>query len=253
MLEQDSKISLNFADSVSYDRRIRRFVPYYDEMMDLILACAQERNGFEILELGCGTGSFSHRVLDTFPRARLTAIDLVQEMVDCCRNRLADSAGRAEVIQADLINFSQPRSFDCVLSNLALHYPETDAKKIRACWNVFESLRSGGCLCFSVMLAGPTDEHTQAMWRAWEEDVLMNGVAREEIEQWYRVYHPYDYPVPPGAWLKWLGDVGFDDCRLVWFRSVFGAIQAHKTQAVVAESGAKPARLFAPQPPLEIR
>jgi len=60
----------------SYDSLIARAVPRYGEMTDRLveyLACGPGRES--ILELGCGTGNLSMRLVAAFPDAAITFVD----------------------------------------------------------------------------------------------------------------------------------------------------------------------------------
>lgn len=229
MSAEKSSLESRFASAEAYDRRIRRLVPYYPELMDSLLAgIPLLEPPVEILELGCGTGTFTLRILETGACARLTALDIVPEMVESAKSRLARYAGTVNLIEADFVEYDHPEAYDVVLSNLALHYPETDESKLQTCRNVLRTLRPGGAFCFSVMLAGESEAATKALWRAWERDVIRHGVPRQEIEEWYRTHHATDYPVAPDLWLRWLRQVGFVDGELVFRRTVFGSFWARK-------------------------
>jgi SAM-dependent methyltransferase len=229
MSKEKDLVKSNFADTNAYDLRIRRFVPYYEEMMNSVLDCLPELEScLVILELGCGTGSLSQKLLNKNRFCRLVAIDLVNEMVEKCRTRLAPYSNRAEIFCADMIEFRRINSFDCVFSNLALHYPDTNDKKISVCRNVYQSLRPGGIFSFSVMLTNDSLESSERIWKCWEQDVLQNGTSREELDDWSRTHHGSDHPVPPGLWLEWLQDLGFKHCELVWCETIFGTIRARK-------------------------
>jgi len=226
---KNSMIRSDFADTDAYDRRIRRFVPYYDEMMHSLLACWTDRtSGLNVLELGSGTGNLSQGLLDRNPGCRLTAVDLVEEMAEACRTRLAAYSGRVEIICTDMRKFKRPDAFHQVVSSLALHYPETDAKKQAVCRNVHQSLKRGGVFSFSVMLTGDTPESSRKTWKEWEQNVLHAGVSPEELADWYKTHHRSDHPVSLRLWLEWLRAEGFDPCDLVWRKTVFGVIRATK-------------------------
>lgn len=226
---EDGALKSNFADTDAYDRRIKRFVPYYDGMMNSVLDCLPElESHLVVLELGCGTGNLSQKLLNKSRYFKLVAIDLTKEMVEKCRVRLAQYTNRTEIICADMIKFRRISNFDYVLSNLALHYPKTDKKKISVCRNVYQSLRPGGVFSFSVMLTSDSPQFAKKIWKRWERDVLQNGITREELDNWYKTHHGSDNPVPPSLWLKWLQEVGFKSCEVVWCETIFGTIRAKK-------------------------
>ncbi len=82
---------------------------------------------FHVLDLGCGPGSLSVRILKRFPSARVTAIDLDPMLLTVAREALAPFADRLRFIQADL---TQPawceqlagESLHAVVSSTALHW-----------------------------------------------------------------------------------------------------------------------------------
>ena len=229
MSKQKDQLESHFADPEAYDRRIRKFVPYYEEMMKSLLDCLPELEHHPaVLELGCGTGNLSLKLLDKNLSCELTTIDLVKEMVRTCRTRLDPYSHRAEIFCANMIKYRKDNSFDYVFSNLALHYPETNKKKLAVCRNVYQSLRSGGVFAFSAMLASDSATAAEEIWKRWERDVIQNGTSREEIDDWYRTHHRSDHPVPCILWLKWLHELGFKHCDLAWSRTIFGTIWAKK-------------------------
>jgi tRNA (cmo5U34)-methyltransferase len=42
-----------------------------------------------VIDLGCGTGTVAARVLDTFPNAKVTCLDLAENMVALAQEKLA--------------------------------------------------------------------------------------------------------------------------------------------------------------------
>ena len=51
-----------FAETKEFDSNIRQLLPYYDEMLDAIALCVPPETN-RILELGCGTGELTRKVL----------------------------------------------------------------------------------------------------------------------------------------------------------------------------------------------
>ena len=229
MSKEKTRLESNFADPEAYDKRIRKFVPYYEEMLKSLLDCLPELEHHPaVLELGCGMGNFSLELLNKNSSCELTAIDLVKEMVRTCRARLAAYSQRAEILCANMVKYRKDNSFNYVFSNLALHYPETNMKKQAVCRNVYQSLRSEGVFAFSAMLAGDAATAAEEIWKRWERDVIQNGVSRKELDEWYKTHHQSDHPVSCTSWLKWLHESGFKHCDLAWSRTIFGTIRAKK-------------------------
>jgi len=220
---------LTLEDPEVYDEEIRRFVPYYDEIVDSILDCLPRLHSVNsILELGCRTGDLSQRLLASGFCRNLVAVDRANEMVRVCRARLGKYSRQAEVIQADPCEFSRANSFDYVLANLSLHCAEFAEQKKRACRNVFESLKPGGIFSFSVMLTTDSRESREKIQSKRERDVIENGVSREELEEWQALNKKNRPAVPPRHWLSCLKKAGFENCDFVWCETIFGTLRARK-------------------------
>ncbi len=216
-------------DPEVYDEQIRRFVPYYDEMIDSILDCLPRLHSVNsILELGCRTGDLSLRLLASGFCRHLVAVDRADEMVRVCRSRLGNYSRQVEVVQANPCEFSRANSFDYVLANLSLHCAEFAEQKKMACRNVFESLKPGGIFSFSVMLTTESRESREKIRSKWERDVIENGVSREELEEWQTLNKKNRPAVAPRHWLSCLKKVGFENCDFVWCETIFGTLRARK-------------------------
>jgi trans-aconitate 2-methyltransferase len=76
-----------------------------------------------VLEIGCGSGRDSERLLQALPHGRLVAVDGSRQMLEQLRERLGDGDGRLEVLHRDL---RQPLEvdgpFDAVMSVATLHW-----------------------------------------------------------------------------------------------------------------------------------
>lgn len=219
----------NFASCSDYEKRIRKFVPYYDEMLDCIISCLPSLNSnHRILELGCGTGNLSEKLIQERKCRCLTAIDIVEEMLVICRRRLAFYSGNYEILKADMIKFSRLEIYDYTVSNLALHYPETAKLKKSVLKNVFRSLKNNGVFIFSVMLHSECQNLVSLIWSDWEKDVYKKGTSPEEINDWYEKNHRLDFPATPHMWLDWLKKIGFRHGDLIWRKNIFGVFWSVK-------------------------
>lgn len=72
-----------------------------------------------ILDVGCGTGLVTERLLELVPDGRVLAIDASQAMVDAAARRLGTRAG---VWRADAVDVEVAVPVDVVFSTAALHW-----------------------------------------------------------------------------------------------------------------------------------
>lgn len=85
---------------------------------------------FVAIDLACGPGSLSQRLLDRFPQARCVAIDLDPVLLKMGQAVLGDQNGRLRWVEADLMTVDLltqigESQVDAVLSTTALHWLPT--------------------------------------------------------------------------------------------------------------------------------
>ena len=229
---QDIQVGGFLRSPESYDRQIRRFVPSYDEMLDVLLEGLQnmEPRNSSVLELGCRTGHLASRLLREKPFAQLTAVDLDLEMILACKDALGSRAEWVELICQPEPRFLRPNAFDFVLSHLMLHRIEGTVDKIAICRNAYQSLKPGGIFIFSAMIDSDAEAAAAMTWKCWERDVLSNGVTSREVAEWHARDRREFHPVPTRVWLKWLRETGFIQADIIWSETIFGALWAKKPQ-----------------------
>jgi tRNA (cmo5U34)-methyltransferase len=132
---------------------IRGGVPFAGAQIDLLLR-AVKASGVavqRVLDIGCGDGILGHALLDQFPEAHGTFLDLSPAMVAAARARLEAYAHRVVVVQGD---FGQPEwidlvrargPFDVVVSGYAIHH-QTNVRKRALYGEILGLLTAGGLL-----------------------------------------------------------------------------------------------------------
>jgi tRNA (cmo5U34)-methyltransferase len=141
-----------FANTPDFDNGIRQLLPRYDEMLEVITRCLPSTSD-RILELGCGTGELSLKILDKYPNTQIIALDYSPRMLQFAQSKIT-AAGyqqRWTGIEADFGDWANnPEKFDigtefnaCV-SSLAIHHL-SDEMKFKLLQRIRESLIPGGC------------------------------------------------------------------------------------------------------------
>lgn len=171
------------------------------------------------VDLGCGPGNSTERVLARWPGARVTALDSSPDMVAAARARLPG----VEVIEADLAGWDDPGPFDLLLANAVLQWvPDHEA--------VFPALLGrlapGGSL--AVQMPDNLDEPSHRLMREVAADPRWAGrigdaaalrTPRRPAEWYARLLHgrasvdlwrtTYYHPLPGAAgivdWVKGTG------------------------------------------------
>lgn len=118
----------------------------FTAMLDVLAALLPER--FVAVDLACGPGSISQRLLNRFPQARCVAVDFDPVLLLLGQNVLGDMQGRLRWVEADLRNDSWltqlgEEQVDAVLSTTALHWLPSDSL-VHLYHQLGELVRPGG-------------------------------------------------------------------------------------------------------------
>jgi tRNA (cmo5U34)-methyltransferase len=91
-------------------------------------AAATTPHARHILDVGCGAGNYTLKLLERLPNLDATLIDLSQPMLDRAGERVGRAtAGRITTIQGDIRDVELPDGqFDIVLAAAVLHHLRTD-------------------------------------------------------------------------------------------------------------------------------
>jgi len=99
-------------------------------------------NTREVLDLGCGTGLELPAIYARFPQARVTGIDLAQDMLALLHERCAGF--HVETLRMCYFDYGFPENqFDAVISVMSLHH-FNPAQKLDLYARVRQTLRPGG-------------------------------------------------------------------------------------------------------------
>src|SRR5271168_4662194 len=91
-------------------------------------AAATTPHARHVLDVGCGAGNYTLKLLELLPNIDATLIDLSQPMLDRARERVSRAtAGRITTVQGDIreVELSDGQ-FDIVLAAAVLHHLRTD-------------------------------------------------------------------------------------------------------------------------------
>ena len=113
-----------------------------DRRASYLIAAAGLRPGVRCLELGCGTGEFTVRLLES--GCELVAVELSEATAEVCRRRLG---AHAEVVTGNVETGGglEGRKFDAIVGVSVLHHVD-----VGLCLaNTFALLQAGGRFAFS--------------------------------------------------------------------------------------------------------
>ncbi|MEO6861729.1 MAG: class I SAM-dependent methyltransferase [Microcoleus sp.] len=217
-----------FVNTADFDTGIRRLLPKYDEMLDVLVGCIASAN-HRILELGCGTGELTLKVLQRYPSVEIVAVDYSPRMLDFARAKIeaAGYASRWTGIELDFgewannPNFSGlGDKFNAGISSLAIHHLE-DEMKLKLFQRIGESLTAGGCF-WNADPVLPESSAMKDIYQAAREDwALSQGETLAAIRASVGTSVAYGYSNPDrlatlAAQLEMLANAGFETVAVPW-------------------------------------
>ncbi|MFO7821313.1 MAG: methyltransferase domain-containing protein [Lentisphaeria bacterium] len=131
--------------------------PLVADKVEAMVATALGRaavDDLRILEIGCGTGTLTARLVERYPNAAITAVDVAETMVEQARRRLGN---RGNVIwqAADAQHLEVRGKFSLVVSSSALHWLQPLPQVLT---RLVASLRPGGEFVCGLMVRGTLEE-----------------------------------------------------------------------------------------------
>jgi tRNA (cmo5U34)-methyltransferase len=192
-----------FANTVDFDSGIRHLLPRYDEMLEVITRCLPATS-HRILELGCGTGELSLKILNRYPEAQIIALDYSPRMLEFAQAKIIASGyeQRWTGIQADFGDWAnRPEEyelggkFDACVSSLAIHHLE-DEMKFKLFQQIAENLKPNGCFWNADPILPELPALAEVYQLARAEWADQQGIELTEIRAKVGSSHPQGYSSP---------------------------------------------------------
>jgi tRNA (cmo5U34)-methyltransferase len=204
----------------SYDQARPLLVPCFDDIYDVALRLLPRDRSLPlaILDIGAGTGLLSGFVAETYPNARITLIDVAEEMLARAAERMAPYGERITIRALDMRELDFDRPFDAVVSALAIHHLEHPQKR-ELFGRIYALLRPGGRFVNLEQVLGPTPAIEREYEQAWLDAARRKGASEEVIAGAHeRMRQDRCAPVPDQ--LAWLEQAGFANvhCWYQWYR-----------------------------------
>jgi len=112
------------------------------------VAAATTPHARSVIDVGCGAGNYTLKLLGLLPNLDVSLIDLSRPMLDRAVERIGKATrGRITATQADIRELDLPAAaHDVVLASSVLHHLRTDDEWRSVFAKLFRTLRPGGSL-----------------------------------------------------------------------------------------------------------
>ncbi|MBD2507957.1 class I SAM-dependent methyltransferase [Nostoc muscorum FACHB-395] len=217
-----------FASTADFDIGIRQLIPRYDEMLEVISRCLPSTS-LRILELGCGTGELSLKILKRFPNAQVIALDYSPRMLQFAQDKITASGYQKRWVgtQADFGDWANNpekldigSEFDACVSSLAIHHLQ-DEMKLKLFSQIAASLTQDGCFWNGDPILPESSALAEVYQAAREEWSVEQGTNLTEIRAKLGAsstqgYSSQDQLASLDAHLQMLSKAGFKTVAVPW-------------------------------------
>ncbi|MER5431271.1 class I SAM-dependent methyltransferase [Streptomyces sp. NPDC002588] len=226
----------------SWDRQQEWYMPDREDRFRIMLDMVEAFVGPEprILDLACGTGTITARLLARFPKAVSTGIDLDPALLTIARGTF-EGDDRVTFVEADLKDPYWParlpyESYDAVLTATALHWLRT-GPLTELYGRIAGLVRHGGVFMNADHMIDDTTPRINAVeethrraamgpaqragaldWAEWWQLASQDPVLAGPTARRFEIYGAHaDGEMPSAAWhARVLREQGFTEARPVW-------------------------------------
>jgi len=215
-----------------------RFAQEYDAQREYVIpdlrqfygtavwAMESPKPGPAILDVGAGTGLLSAFLLEKFPNARLTLMDISENMLDMARKRFASRAGTDYVV-CDYSTTDLGGPYDLVCSALSIHHLAPEDKR-RLFERIHAALVPGGMFVNADQADGETPYFRERYLEYWNAFLKSGPMTEAQHAEILKRRDTLDRNDTLSDQLAWLNGAGFADVDVVYRNRTFIVTVARK-------------------------
>jgi tRNA (cmo5U34)-methyltransferase len=192
-------------------------------------AAATSPHATHILDIGCGAGNYTLKLLRELPNLNVTVADLSQPMLERAVQRIRPATnGEITAAQADIRQLSlRELRFDIIFAAAVFHHLRTDDEWKNVFAKCYAALKPGGSLWISDLIDHSTPSIQTLMWRRYGEYLaeVKDAQYRDDV---FAYIEKEDSPRPLLFQIDLLREVGFRSVEILHKNSCFAAFGAIK-------------------------
>jgi tRNA (cmo5U34)-methyltransferase len=187
-------------------------------------AAAATPGARRLLDVGCGAGNYSLKLLQHLPDLNVTLLDLSRPMLDRAESRVrAATAGVVTTVQGDVRGYAPGEGqFDIILAAAVLHHLRGEAEWEAVFTSFHAALRPGGGLWIFDMIAHDLPP-IEALMRARYGDYLVEQGGDAYRDKVFAYVEAEDTPRSLPYQLNLLQHSGFSQVEVLHKNAVFAA------------------------------
>jgi tRNA (cmo5U34)-methyltransferase len=195
-------------------------------VLDLIttVAAATNPDASHVLDIGCGAGNYTLKLLERLPNVDVTLIDLSKPMLDRALQRIgAVSTGNITALQGDIRGIPLPdQHYSIIMAAAVFHHLRADAEWEAVFGKCYAALKPGGSLWVSDLVAHDDPLVQAVLWQRYGEYLtqLKGEAYRDQV---FGYIEQEDTPRPLLYQLHLLKQVGFRSVEVLHKNALFAA------------------------------
>lgn len=181
-------------------------------------------NAKNILDIGCGAGNYSLKMLTKIANLNCTLVDLSKPMLDKAKERVsAKTNNSVHTIQGDVREvYLKENNFDIILAGAVLHHLRDDHDWETTFQKLYNLLKPGGCLMISDLITQETETVSEYTWERYG-----NYLERVDGKNYRKKVLDYvekeDSPRSMTYQLELMKKIGFKKTEILHKNMCFGA------------------------------
>lgn len=177
-----------------------------------------------LLDIGCGAGNYTIKMLSKIPTLNCTLVDLSKPMLNKAFERVSEySCNTVEIIQGDIRQLELKENyFDIILAGAVLHHLRDNKDWETTFGKLYSLLKPGGCLMISDLVTQDTEELTKYTWEGYG-DFLEKSGGKDYRKKVLDYIEKEDSPRSINYQLNLMNKVGFDKTEILHKNLCFAA------------------------------
>ena len=202
----DAKISLELITEAA-----RRIVP----------------NAEQLLDIGCGAGNYSLKMLSKLPNLECTLVDLSDPMLDKAYERVSEQTNKnVQVVKGDIREVPLKQNhFDIILAGAVLHHLRDDQDWETTFKKIYGLLKPGGCFMISDLITQDTEILNDYTWERYG-DYLEELGGKDYRKKVLDYVDKEDSPRSMNYQLDLMKKLGFSKVEILHKNMCFGLLGA---------------------------
>jgi len=150
-----------------------------DISLELITESAKriKPKAINVLDVGCGAGNYTLKMLSKLPNLNCTLVDLSKPMLDRAFQRVSkETTHKVDTVQGDIRDIKLPDNhFDIILAGAVLHHLRDEKDWEFVFTKLYQILNAGGCLMIADLVTQDSPLLTEFFWDRYGDYLEKSG------------------------------------------------------------------------------